>query len=91
MVTEVVDASVTASPATWAASLALREISRIEAPICSLPAETVSTLREICSAAAETACDWSDGLLGRGGDLRGRTGHLLGRAGQRRRRTGRSW
>jgi hypothetical protein len=47
--------TLTASAATRAASDAFCEISRIEAPISSLPAETVSTLREICSAAAETA------------------------------------
>ena len=45
----------TASEATRAASAAFCEISRIEAPICSLPADTVSTLRDTSSAAADTA------------------------------------
>src|SRR5207245_4587927 len=53
----VVDAVIdTASAATRAASEAFCEISRIEAPISSLPEETVATLREICSAAADTVC-----------------------------------
>ena len=47
--------TLTASAATGAASDAFCEISRIEAPISSPPAETVSTLRDTSSAAADTA------------------------------------
>ena len=60
IVVDVRPARPTASDATWAASAAFCEISRIDAPICSLPADTVSTLREISSAAADTACACSD-------------------------------
>jgi len=49
---------VTAWPATSAAWFALCEISRIDAPISSDPADTVSTLRLISSAAAETETAW---------------------------------
>jgi hypothetical protein len=50
----VVSAAATARPTTCAASLALCEISRMEAPISSAPAATVCTFRETSSAAPAT-------------------------------------
>ena len=58
-----------ASPATRAASCAFWAISRIEAPISSVPAATVCTLRVTSSAAAATTPAWALVCLGAGGDL----------------------
>ena len=60
IVAVVCSASVTARAATWAASLALWLISRIDAPICSAPAATVATLRLTSSAAAATTPDCAE-------------------------------
>src|SRR4051794_18075149 len=56
----VVAAALTARDATSLASAAFEAISRIEAPICSAPAATVSTLRETSSAAPATTPDWAE-------------------------------
>ena len=53
-------AASTAWPATLAASLALRAISLIDDDICSLAAETVSTLRETSTEASETKLTWRE-------------------------------
>ncbi len=55
----VASATVTACSATRAASVALCAMSRIEAPICSVPWDTFETLSLTLAAAAEAVCAWS--------------------------------
>ena len=58
-VSSVAAATSTALPATRAASFAFCAISRIDAPISSAPVATVCTLRDTCSAAADTTLAWA--------------------------------
>ncbi len=52
-------AASTAEPTTALASVVECAISRIAAPICSLPAETDCTFSDTCPVAPDTACAWT--------------------------------
>ena len=84
------DATSTAEPATRAASFAFCAISRIDAPISSAPVATVCTLRETCSAAADTTFALRTGLIRRRRDRLRHRRQLLRRPRQRPRRATRS-